>query len=128
MLERFLKYSYIIMLCFLIGEECSKFIFINFETIPMNILRMAVYLTLLCYLIDKSNINVYSIVNDDGEIEGTFSTIDDTLMFLDKLNDEFPFPERKIILHKLYNNSDWKEVDIHSIKGKIIHEEGKEHE
>ena len=111
MLERFLKYSYIIMICFLIGEECSKFIFnLNIDTITMNILRISVYLTLLCFMIDKSNLTVYSIINDDNEIEGTFPSYIEAVEFLNMLEEDFPFPERKIIQHTLYNNNDWKEM------------------
>lgn len=131
MLERFLKYVYIIMICFLVGEECSKFIFhLDLETIPMNILRMAVYLTLLCFLIDKSNITVYSIINDDDEIEGTFTTLEDAIESLNLLNAYFPFPERKIITHTLFNNNDWINcVDDNTYKSKIVYKQDeKEHE
>ena len=133
MLERFLKYSYIIMICFLIGEECSKLLYhFEVESIPINILRLSIYVTLLCFLIDKSNVTVYSVVNDSNEIEGTFSNIEDALYLLEFLDDEWPWPTRTIVSHKLYNNNEWKEIikngDFQDLRGETVYKNYEEKE
>ena len=49
---------------------------------------------------------------------------------LNLLNAYFPFPERKIITHTLFNNNDWVNcVDDNTYKSKIVYKQDeKEHE